>query len=278
MMNDSQNNSCGNLEKTQNELDFLNDERILLLIKELGTSGFGMYCILKNHIQVHSQNGLPLEYLVRFGKKYFAHRKVRWVLVNFNLFNIDKYHLVTVNDTSRTCTPVPVARNTPDNLNINQENIKTKSIGCMGEIAKLEEEAKTHRFKKPTVEEVAEYCSQRGNTVNPDRFFNFYESKGWKIGKNSMKDWKAAVRTWEQEETRSMKAEPASPAAQASQASQATPSSQASQPSDSNSFAIYDENGVQYFHGRPLPPDAPPRPSEKAEWDDATNSWTEFYS
>ena len=87
-----------------------------------------------------------------------------------------------------------------------------------------------------------------------------------------MKDWKAAVRTWEQEETRNMKAEPASPSPQAS------PSSQASQPSDSNSFAIYDEKGVQYFHGRPLPPDAPPRPSEKAEWDDATNSWTEFYS
>ena len=93
-----------------------------------------------------------------------------------------------------------------------------------------------------------------------------------------MKDWKAAVRTWEQEETRNMKAEPASPAAQASQASQATPSSHASQASDSNSFAVYDEKGVQYFHGRPLPPDAPPRPSEKAEWDDATNSWTEFYS
>ena len=87
-----------------------------------------------------------------------------------------------------------------------------------------------------------------------------------------MKDWKAAVRTWEQEETRSMKAETASQASPSSQASQA------SQPSDSNSFAIYDEKGVQYFHGRPLPPDAPPRPSEKAEWDDATNSWTEFYS
>lgn len=53
------------------------------------------------------------------------------------------------------------------------------------------------RFKKPTVEQVAEYCKERSNGVDAEGFVNFYEAKGWKIGKSPMKDWKAAVRTWE---------------------------------------------------------------------------------
>lgn len=52
-------------------------------------------------------------------------------------------------------------------------------------------------FEKPTVEEVRAYCRERNNGINADSFVDFYESKGWLIGKNKMKDWKAAVRTWE---------------------------------------------------------------------------------
>ena len=53
------------------------------------------------------------------------------------------------------------------------------------------------RFKKPTLEDVLSYCVERENTVEGTKFFNFYESNGWKVGKNPMKDWKAAVRNWE---------------------------------------------------------------------------------
>lgn len=56
-------------------------------------------------------------------------------------------------------------------------------------------------FAPPTLEDVSAYCSERGNGVDPDRFINFYESKGWMVGRNRMKDWKAAVRTWEQKAT-----------------------------------------------------------------------------
>lgn len=52
-------------------------------------------------------------------------------------------------------------------------------------------------FKKPTVVEIKEYCLERKNTVDAEKFFDFYESKGWLVGKNPMKDWKASVRTWE---------------------------------------------------------------------------------
>ena len=54
----------------------------------------------------------------------------------------------------------------------------------------------SNKFQPPTLEMVTDYCLERRNGVDPERFIDFYESKGWMIGKNKMKDWKAAVRTW----------------------------------------------------------------------------------
>jgi hypothetical protein len=59
------------------------------------------------------------------------------------------------------------------------------------------EPKKNSRFTPPTLEEVINYCKERNNSVDPQRFINFYESKGWMVGKNKMKDWRASVRTWE---------------------------------------------------------------------------------
>lgn len=56
---------------------------------------------------------------------------------------------------------------------------------------------KRTRFSPPTRDQVKEYCRERNNSVDPDRFFDYYESNGWKVGRNPMKDWKAAVRSWE---------------------------------------------------------------------------------
>lgn len=52
-------------------------------------------------------------------------------------------------------------------------------------------------FIPPSVDEVRAYCKERGNKVDPEVFVDFYQGKGWMVGKNKMKDWKAAVRTWE---------------------------------------------------------------------------------
>lgn len=61
----------------------------------------------------------------------------------------------------------------------------------------VKDNAHAHR---PTVEEVASYCRERGNRVDAERFVDFYASKGWKVGNQPMKDWKACVRTWERRE------------------------------------------------------------------------------
>lgn len=57
-------------------------------------------------------------------------------------------------------------------------------------------------FIVPSIEEIKTYCEERNNTIEASTFFDFYESKGWMIGKNKMKDWRAAVRTWEKNNAR----------------------------------------------------------------------------
>jgi len=55
----------------------------------------------------------------------------------------------------------------------------------------------THTFSKPTVEEIAAYAAEIGKAMNAQRFYDFYESKGWTVGSQPMQDWKACVRSWE---------------------------------------------------------------------------------
>ena len=63
-------------------------------------------------------------------------------------------------------------------------------------VEKSRERDAENRFTPPTAEEVRTYCSEKGYKVDPERFVDFYTSKGWLVGKTKMKDWKAAVRNW----------------------------------------------------------------------------------
>ena len=80
-----------------------------------------------------------------------------------------------------------------DNTNINITNTN------------LTDSNKKAFFKKPTVEEVHQYCNERKNKVCADAFIDFYESKDWMVGSNKMKNWKACVRTWEKREAKKPK-------------------------------------------------------------------------
>ncbi|MGN0805373.1 MAG: phage replisome organizer N-terminal domain-containing protein [Candidatus Coproplasma sp.] len=79
--------------------------------------------------------------------------------------------------------------------NIDIDIEKDKDIEIRG---KRESTKKTaSRFTPPTLDDVKAYCLERGNNVDAQRFIDYYTANGWKVGRNSMKDWKAAVRTWE---------------------------------------------------------------------------------
>ena len=86
---------------------------------------------------------------------------------------------------------------TEPNESLKEKKIKEKESNVK-ETLLTESKEKRARFSPPSVEEVAAYCKERNNSVDAQTFVDFYTSKGWKVGNNPMKDWKACVRTWEQ--------------------------------------------------------------------------------
>lgn len=67
---------------------------------------------------------------------------------------------------------------------------------------------KSSHFVPPSIDDVNAYCRERNNGIDPEQFIDFYASKGWKVGSQSMKDWKAAVRTWEKRNKTGAKTQP----------------------------------------------------------------------
>lgn len=61
------------------------------------------------------------------------------------------------------------------------------------------------KFIRPTLDEITIYCQERNNNIDPQQFIDYYSANGWRVGKNSMKDWKAAVRTWERNDQKFLK-------------------------------------------------------------------------
>ena len=90
--------------------------------------------------------------------------------------------------------------NKKPNVNVNVNVNDNEDVNRKEEV---KEEKRRWRFTPPDVTEVAAYCAERGNGIDANQFVDFYASKGWKVGTNPMKDWKAAVRTWERRENRS---------------------------------------------------------------------------
>lgn len=106
-------------------------------------------------------------------------KKTTIFIVNYSVFQeIETTKKLTI-DQSKTDGRLIKDTNNNDN-NANNENKRIRN------------------FVPPTLEEVRSYCRERNNAVDPERFVDFYEAKGWMVGRNKMRDWKAAVRTWEQ--------------------------------------------------------------------------------
>lgn len=87
-------------------------------------------------------------------------------------------------------------------LNKNDNNVNNENND------KKVSKGKTSRFTPPTIKEIEEYKIEKGYTIDAERFFDFYESKGWFVGKNKMKDWKAAIRNWAKREKERLSAYP----------------------------------------------------------------------
>ena len=173
---------------------------LLILASHTGTSFFirGNRVDLKSGEIGHSKESLGLRWkwsrkkVISFLKmlekeQQITQQKMACVLV-VRIVNYDKYQKKEQqtaqqksNRRATDCTHTIMKNN--DN-NHNNDNKKKEGIS-------------KKRFVVPSTNEISDYCKERNNHVDANKFYDFYESKGWKVGSSKMKDWKASVRTWE---------------------------------------------------------------------------------
>ena len=96
------------------------------------------------------------------------------------------------NGTTQIVEPIPDI-----NTNINTDIINIISSDDAKKTNDKTTKTKTSVFAIPTINEIKEYCKERKNNVDAEKFFDYYESKGWLVGKTKMKNWQAAIRNWE---------------------------------------------------------------------------------
>ena len=105
-----------------------------------------------------------------------------------------EYAIGTIDGTEMEPERIPDGTDMDTQIRLGKDRLGKDRLG------ECEQKQTDKRFVPPTVEEVREYCRERKNNVDPEKFVDFYEAKGWMVGKNKMKDWRAAVRTWERDD------------------------------------------------------------------------------
>lgn len=106
------------------------------------------------------------------------------------------------NKTNKNKTNIPLSPNGDISLSGKQPTEENPEILTEKNSKKEKSSAKKERkvFTPPSVDEVSQYCKENNYTISPWKFVNYYTSNGWMVGRNKMKDWKAAVRTWQLKE------------------------------------------------------------------------------
>ena len=113
-----------------------------------------------------------------------------------NFIRNDRYHPSIYKDlVLRLTAGIPSDNQRYTEVSIGKDSIGKDSIG-KDSIGKDSIGKSNRRFTPPTIDEVEEYINEKGYHVDASRFIDYYTSNGWKVGKNPMKDWRAAVRTW----------------------------------------------------------------------------------
>lgn len=139
----------------------------------------GKIYFFNNETKVFIPDFIVFQYGNELNEKNSAHRSV--------IEKLTKYQLLTIlNEWNREGTLKPLSNPQLGGMDKDKEAGKIKVTVTKGK-----------NFVKPTLEEVTQYCKERNNQVDPQQWIDHYTANGWKVGKNPMKDWKAAVRTWE---------------------------------------------------------------------------------
>lgn len=192
------------------DMNAIQDPKMMHLLSECGAYGIGLFWILIEvlHQQEWGAIGEPMarQYLAFYGKQGAWDQtmldKCLRVMLDTKLLILEdgmitsdrvKNNLKKRNELKEMGKKYALKR-----WGANGEPMGTQWVGnAKGKEKKGKERIKDIGFTKPLLEDIKNYCKQQNSQVNPQRFYDYYESNGWRVGKNKMKDWKAAVRTWE---------------------------------------------------------------------------------
>jgi len=213
------------------------DPKIMELISCWGMAGLGIYWIIIELLHQHENGKISegeLDSCLRFYDKFENNNheekesltSVKQVLTSVKLLSVDngyyfsdrvlrnkelrkevskkrsdagKLSAIARRNTNEESTSVEQVLASVEQNSTKERKGKERKLKESKEI-KLPEDKTRAAFAPPTVQEVTNYCRERGGIVNPIKWLSHYEANGWKVGKNPMKDWKAAVRTWEHSE------------------------------------------------------------------------------
>jgi hypothetical protein len=196
------------------------DPKCVLLIEQLGLEGYGIFWVLIETLRDQPEYKYPVNLIPALARRYnTTAEKVKTVIHSYGLFTIDEQDFFSLSlmrrmehmDYKREIARLAGKKSAEKRLLTSNNSTDVQPTFNQCSTSKVKESkvnesiennnsgTSPHKntFKPPTLEEVQAYCKERNNKVDAERWYDFYSSKGWMIGKNKMKDWKAAVRTWE---------------------------------------------------------------------------------
>ena len=194
------------------DYDAMQDEKIKRMLRKHGMIGYGVFWAIIEMLYINA-NALRTDYE---GIAYDFRTNsdiVESVICDFDLFIIKNNEFGSLSVERRLNERNEKSRKAKESANYRWSNANALRTDCKG-IALKEKKGdeinkeiytKATAFIPPTVGDIQSYCKERNNTVDAAYFFDFYSSKGWMVGKNKMKDWQAAVRTWERTENTNIK-------------------------------------------------------------------------
>ena len=195
------------------DYDAMQDEKIKRMLRKHGMIGYGVFWAIIEMLYINA-NALRTDYE---GIAYDFRTNsdiVESVICDFDLFIIRDNEFRSLSVERRLNERNEKSRKAKESANYRWSNANALRTDCEGNAIKkkkgkkIKEEINTGKataFIPPTVGDIQSYCKERNNTVDAAYFFDFYSSKGWMVGKNKMKDWQAAVRTWERTENTNIK-------------------------------------------------------------------------
>lgn len=176
-----------------------NDEKLITLRILHGWEGYGLYWAIIEKLRDATDYQLSTDYSIIAYDLRTDVPTIKSIVCDFNLFEVETNYFYAPSLCKRMCIKDTKSEKARHSAKSRWESNKETTTNIVSTKKNITTQ---NTFAPPSELEVESYCRERQNTISPQKFVNFYESKGWMVGSNKMKDWKAAVRIWERNQNR----------------------------------------------------------------------------